>query len=370
MAALIAQSRPPLLMLNQQPLAIRAAAPLVRSAWRLQSIGIAVQDRSDAVQEEDAGQAPSERPGLALNTYHVMDVLEGLRALPDCSVDCVVTSSPYNKRGLLRSVTGLQHAPKGNYPGTWHKRIHYDTCSDDLDEDEYQEQMTEVLNELHRVLKEDGTVWLNHKARRAGFKEHMPTDFIQKSKLNLYGHVVWNLKRSVNQHVGFLTPVHEYLYQLTKTARPPAFFKHRLPLEFRSSVWTIKPERVKGHPCPFPLQLAENCILASTSNRDSVVLDCYAGSGTTLLAAKKLQRHFIGIDVSAKYRRIFERRCKDDLGEQQPQQQQEEERHPQKTPPQQPSPPQPSQSEPARSSTMRITRGHTARQQSWKRQKR
>jgi hypothetical protein len=77
----------------------------------------------------------------------------------------------------------------------------------------------------------------------------MPTDFIQRSKLNLYGHVVWNLKRSVNQHVGFLTPVHDYLYQLTKTARPPAFFKHRLPLEFRSSVWTIKPERVKGHPC-------------------------------------------------------------------------------------------------------------------------
>jgi modification methylase len=156
---------------------------------------------------------------------------------------------PFCQRGLLRSVTGLQHAPKAKYHGTWHKRIHYDTCSDDLDEDKYQEHMTEVLNELHRVLKEDGTVWLNHKARRAGFKEHMPTDFIQRSKLNLYGHVVWNLKRSVNQHVGFLTPVHEYLYQLTKTARPPAFFKHRLPMEFRSSVWTIKPERVKGHPC-------------------------------------------------------------------------------------------------------------------------
>ncbi len=124
------------------------------------------------------------------------------------------------QRGLLRSVTGLQHALKGKYQGTWHKRINYDNCSDDLDEDDHQEQMIEVLNELHRVLKEDGTVWMNHKARRAGSKEHMPTDFIQKSKLNLYGHVVWNLKRSVNQHVGFLTPVHEYLYQLTKTARP------------------------------------------------------------------------------------------------------------------------------------------------------
>jgi hypothetical protein len=97
MAALIAESKPPLLMLHQRPLAIRAAAPLVRSAWRLQSRRIAVQDRSNAMQEEDAGQVPSARPGLALNTYHVMDVLEGLRAMPDCSIDCVVTSSPYNK---------------------------------------------------------------------------------------------------------------------------------------------------------------------------------------------------------------------------------------------------------------------------------
>ncbi len=168
----------------------------------------------------------------------------------------------------MRTVTGLQHAPKGTYQGTWHKRIHYDACSDDLDEGDYQEQMVEALNELHRVLKEDGTVWLNHKARRAGFKEHMPTDFIQKSKLNLYGHVVWNLKRSVNQHVGFLTPVHEYLYQLTKTARPPAFFKHRLPLEFRSTVWIIKAERVKGHQystCIRQLQSREHAAVGSAT---------------------------------------------------------------------------------------------------------
>jgi len=270
-----------------------------------------VDEHNDA-EEEDEGNTSSlplpSRPGLALNTLHVTDVLEGLRALPDCSIDCVITSSPYNKRGLQRTVTGLRDVPKQKPFGCWHKRINYDECSDDLDEDKYQEQQIEVLNELHRVLKEDGTVWMNHKARRAGFKEHMPTDFILKSKLNLYGHVVWNLKRSVNQHVGFLTPVHEYLYQLTKTAAPPAFFKKRLPMEFRSSVWTIKPERVKGHPCPFPFQLAENCILASTANRNAIVLDCYAGSGTTLLAAKKLQRNFIGIDASAKYQRIFQHR--------------------------------------------------------------
>jgi hypothetical protein len=83
-------------------------------------------------------------------------------------------------------------------------------------------------------------------------------------------------------------------------------------------------------------------VLASCTAVRSVVL----GSGTTLLAAKKLERNFIGIDASAKYKRLFERRCKDNFGEQQQQQ---------------PPPPQPSQLEQASSS--RIT------QQSSKRQK-
>ncbi len=44
-----------------------------------------------------AAAAEIPRPGLALNTFHVMDVMEGLRALPDCSIDVIITSSPYNK---------------------------------------------------------------------------------------------------------------------------------------------------------------------------------------------------------------------------------------------------------------------------------
>jgi len=44
------------------------------------------------------------------------------------------------------------------------------------------------------------------------------------------------------------------------------------------------------------------------------------GSGTTLLAAKKLGRQFIGIDASVKYQRIFQRRCKDMLGAERQQQ--------------------------------------------------
>ena len=140
------------------------------------------------------------RGGLSTLTFHVIDVLEGLRFLLDCSVDCVVMSSPYNKVNKARTGSDM-HVRAQTCCDSGCSSAHIVMCCcvlhcaicDDLDEDKYQAQQIEVLNELHRVLKEDGTVWMHHKARRAG-KEHMPTGFIQKSKLNLYGHVVCNFE--------------------------------------------------------------------------------------------------------------------------------------------------------------------------------
>jgi DNA modification methylase len=50
----------------------------------------------------------------------------------------------------------------------------------------------------------------------------------------------------------------------------------------------------------FPEKLVENCVLASTRSGDTV-LDPFCGSGTTLLVAHRLGRHFIGIDVKKEY---------------------------------------------------------------------
>lgn len=56
----------------------------------------------------------------------------------------------------------------------------------------------------------------------------------------------------------------------------------------------------KWHSAPFPYELAKDHIL-SWSNEGDVVLDPFAGSGTTLVAAKKLNRNFIGIDINNDY---------------------------------------------------------------------
>jgi DNA modification methylase len=76
----------------------------------------------------------------------------------------------------------------------------------------------------------------------------------------------------------------------------------------RYNVWEI-PTHVGdvGHPAPFPHALASDHI-QSWSNPGDVVLDPFAGSGTTLKAAKELGRRFVGIEINAEYVEICQRR--------------------------------------------------------------
>jgi site-specific DNA-methyltransferase (adenine-specific) len=69
-----------------------------------------------------------------------------------------------------------------------------------------------------------------------------------------------------------------------------------------STVWNLRPEHrdSDGHPAAFPLELARRAIRLSTWP-DETVLDPFAGSGTTLRAARQLGRRAIGIETSERY---------------------------------------------------------------------
>jgi hypothetical protein len=69
-----------------------------------------------------------------------------------------------------------------------------------------------------------------------------------------------------------------------------------------STVWHVTPaaRAVGGHPAPFPVELARRCIRLSTWPGE-VVLDPFAGTGTTLVAARQLGRRAIGIERSEAY---------------------------------------------------------------------
>ena len=61
------------------------------------------------------------------------------------------------------------------------------------------------------------------------------------------------------------------------------------------------------HPAPMPITLAQQCVTL-TSEPGDVVLDPYAGSGTTLLAAAQLRRRWVGIELKPEFVRLIERR--------------------------------------------------------------
>jgi len=73
------------------------------------------------------------------------------------------------------------------------------------------------------------------------------------------------------------------------------------------SVGAANDDDATGHPAAFPESLAKDHIF-SWSNPGDVVLDPFAGSGTTLKAAKELGRRFVGIEINAKYVEICQRR--------------------------------------------------------------
>jgi site-specific DNA-methyltransferase (adenine-specific) len=219
------------------------------------------------------------------------DCLEVMKTMESNSVSCIVTSPPYNKKGLIGKVK------PGNQ--VWKKfNIDYDSYGDDLSEEDYHKWMVDILNEMKRIIKPDGSIFFNHKARRHKNKLHLPTDFISKSELDIYQLIIWNRLSSPNIRKDVLLPCTEHVYWLTKSK--PKVFKENLSKEFQSEVWTINPDRNTKHPAPFPQKLVENCILLTTEDND-LVLDPFLGSGTSGIVSKKLNRTFIGIEIDEKY---------------------------------------------------------------------
>jgi len=89
------------------------------------------------------------------------------------------------------------------------------------------------------------------------------------------------------------------------------------PKEFgkRYNIWkysvgfnhTYKSKDINKHPAPFPVELAQDHII-SWSNKGDLVLDPFAGSGTTLYAAQSLGRSWIGIEINEDYCKLIQSR--------------------------------------------------------------
>jgi modification methylase len=188
---------------------------------------------------------------------------------------------------------------------------------DNMPEAEYQQWMIDVLNELYRILKDDGVLLFNHYDRHIDDALYSPLEFILRSQWQRpHRKIVLERPTTCNQHP-VVPQTHEYMYVLTKGGKHgpsrPHWDKSRLPSGYKGSVWKMQSSKRildEGidHPCPFDMEVTRMLLRCVTQPGDTV-LDLFAGSGSTLLAAEELGCNFIGVDISEKYRGIWAARA-------------------------------------------------------------
>jgi site-specific DNA-methyltransferase (adenine-specific) len=144
------------------------------------------------------------------------------------------------------------------------------------------------------------------------------------------GEIIWNKAASASPSTAWgswmsatnpvLRDVHEYILVFCKeTFRRKRQGKENTIarddfLEWTKSVWTFPAvsARQVGHPAPFPLELPRRLIQLYTFKED-VVLDPFAGSGTTCIAAREAGRYYVGYDTRQEYVELAEKRLRGEV---------------------------------------------------------
>lgn len=218
-----------------------------------------------------------------------MDCLDGLRSLPDKSIDLIITSPPYNKAGF----NGVRKNYKSD---NWVHTIDYngDVDVDNMPEDEYEQWQIDVLNECYRVLKDDGSMFYNHKVRVANNKASFPLEWINKSNFIFRQMIIWDRGGAPNLAPCRYIPSTELIFWLIKRQKNPRF--KRQGIAHLSEVWRITPQKNAEHPAPFPIDIPDNIIPCVAQGEKITVLDPFMGSGTVARSAVKYGCDYIGFD--------------------------------------------------------------------------
>lgn len=191
-------------------------------------------------------------------------------------VDLVLTSPPYN-------LTGDGHDASGTYFVSLEHG--YGEHNDAMPHDQYVEWQHSLLRACWSVLSDDGAIFYNHKPRVRGNACLLPLELVPP-ELSVRQVVVWDRGSGFNRQFTYFVPAHEWVLLIARES-------FRLTTRSVDDVWRIPFETNSPHPAPFPLRLATRAIGSTAAQ---TVLDPFMGSGTTLRAAKDLNRKAIGIE--------------------------------------------------------------------------
>ncbi|MCP9493015.1 MAG: site-specific DNA-methyltransferase [Pyrinomonadaceae bacterium MAG19_C2-C3] len=242
-----------------------------------------------------------------LDTVRNIDALEGIASLPDSSIDLVVADPPYN--------LGKDY---GN----------------ESDKQESKEFLAWTENWLSLVIpkiKQTGSLYIFTTWR------YSPEIFVfLKSRMTMINEIIWDRRvpsmggstrkySSVHDTIGFFAKSKDYYFDLdsvrvpydeeTKKARSRSIFVGKKWLEVGynpKDLWTVSrlhrihSER-ENHPTQKPLEIVERIVKASCPE-NGIVLDPFAGSGTTVAACLLNNRRYVVYEINADYYDIITKR--------------------------------------------------------------
>ena len=288
------------------------------------------------LKEEDGKYTLRPEGDAFLDTILHGDANNALAALPETYGQCIVTSPPYY---CQRDYDDDNQLGQEKSP------------------DEYVARLVEIFRQCRRVLRDDGTFWLNlgdkyQNGRLLGMPWRVALALVSDGWI-LRSDIIWHKPNAMPSSVKSRpTTDHEYIFMFSKGAEylydadairePHVTFTENsrmkggrnhfgkpngTPEEGKNSgnsnlhrgrwdqafhplgrnkrtVWSIPLSKYrKAHFAVFPEKLVETCILAGTKT-NSLVIDPFCGSGTTLVVASRLNRHFLGIDCNLDYCRM------------------------------------------------------------------
>ena len=227
---------------------------------------------------------------MEIDKIYNEDCLETMSRIHDNSVDLVVTSPPYNK-GFYANKNAKQSKVWNTLNG---RKIAYDSFSDDMFPEDYEEWQKAVISECIRILKPSGSLFYNHKD--IIYKGLIvPPKWVYDFKVRQQ--IIWDRQSSCMIDPHYFMPANEWIYWIVKDEKRVFFDKEKSA--FRTNIWRMNVDK-NPHPAPFPYIMAAN-IINCCSKEGDIVYDPFMGSGTTALASVKLGRQYIGSEISEKY---------------------------------------------------------------------
>ncbi len=215
-----------------------------------------------------------------MNQIILGDCLVELKKIEEASVDLIITDPPYNMnysgRGKLNHFNGF--------------------ANDNLTPEEHTAWFESCLKEFYRVLKNDSAIYIY-----IDFRNYARIYNVVVKYFDIKNCIIWD-KGSIGMGQSYRFQ-HEFIIYAVKGKPKLNFIKKNVPDIFRV-------KRVSGkykHPTQKPVDIIKPFIEYSSLPND-IVLDAFAGSGSTALACVELGRNYIVIEQDPKYVDIIKER--------------------------------------------------------------